>query len=140
MTPQNLFVATMGLCLVNGLISPMLGLVWMLHPVWMPEMVPLTNETVFYGASLLVSTATLLLSAVPAAIAAVRRSLGVGAAAPVRSTRLGLAPVAISSSWACSARRVAPARWASSSAWRRCSRASARWFPRRSAAPRFASA
>jgi hypothetical protein len=32
-------------------------------------MVPLTNETVFYGASLLVSTATLLLSAVPAAIA-----------------------------------------------------------------------
>ena len=69
MTPQNLFVATMGLCLVNGLISPMLGLVWMLHPVWMPEMVPLTNETVFYGASLLVSTATLLLSAVPAAVA-----------------------------------------------------------------------
>ena len=69
MTPQNLFVATMGLCLVNGLISPMLGLVWRLHPVWMPEMVPLTNETVFYGASLLVSTATLLLSAVPAAIA-----------------------------------------------------------------------
>jgi len=69
MTPQNLFVATMGLCLVNGLISPMLGLVWMLHPVWMPEMVPLTNETVFYGASLLVSTSTLLLSAVPAAIA-----------------------------------------------------------------------
>ena len=69
MTPQNLFVATMGLCLVNGLISPMLGLVWMLHPVWMPEMVPLPNETVFYGASLLVSTATLLLSAVPAAVA-----------------------------------------------------------------------
>jgi hypothetical protein len=69
MTPQNLFVATVGLCLVNGLISPILGLVWILHPVWMPEMLPLTNETVFYGASLLVSTATLLLSAVPAAIA-----------------------------------------------------------------------
>jgi hypothetical protein len=69
MTPQNIFVATVGLCLVNGLISPMLGVVWLLHPVWMPEMVPLTNETVFYGASLLVSTGTLLLSAVPAAIA-----------------------------------------------------------------------
>ena len=69
MTPQNLFVATVGLCLVNGLVSPMLGLVWMLHPVWMPEMVPLTNETVFYGASLIVSTSTLLLAAVPAAIA-----------------------------------------------------------------------
>jgi hypothetical protein len=69
MSPQNIFVATVGLCLVNGLISPMLGVVWMLHPVWMPEMLPLTNETVFYGASLLVSTATLLLSAVPAAVA-----------------------------------------------------------------------
>ncbi|PWS38342.1 hypothetical protein DFH01_03365 [Falsiroseomonas bella] len=69
MSPQNIFVATVGICLVNGLVSPMLGVVWMLHPVWMPEMVPLTNETVFYGASLLVSTTTLLLSAVPAAIA-----------------------------------------------------------------------
>lgn len=68
MSPQNLFVATVGLCLVNGLVSPMLGVVWVLHPVWMPEMVPLTNESVFYGASLIVSTATLLLSAVPAAI------------------------------------------------------------------------
>jgi hypothetical protein len=69
MAPQNLFVLVMGLCLANGLMSPVLGLVWMLHPVWMPEMMPLTNETVFYGASLIVSTATLLLSAVPAAIA-----------------------------------------------------------------------
>jgi len=69
MAPQNIFVVVMGLCLVNGLMSPMLGVVWMLHPVWMPEMLPLTNESVFYGASLIVSTATLLLSAVPAAIA-----------------------------------------------------------------------
>jgi hypothetical protein len=75
MTPQTLFVVTVGLCLVNGLVSPMLGVVWMLHPVWMPEMVPLTNETIFYGASLLVSTATLLLAAVPAAIA---ERLGLG--------------------------------------------------------------
>jgi len=69
MSPQTLFVVTLGLCLANGLVSPMLGVVWVLHPVWMPELVPLTNETVFYGASLIVSTATLLLSAVPAAIA-----------------------------------------------------------------------
>lgn len=69
MTPQNIFVVVLGLCLVNGLMSPMLGVVWMLHPVWMPEMLPLTNESVFYGASLIVSTATLLLSAVPAAVA-----------------------------------------------------------------------
>jgi hypothetical protein len=69
MTPQNLFVATMALCLVNGLISPALPVMMALWPVWLPEMVRPSNEIVFYGASLLVSTATLLLSAVPAAIA-----------------------------------------------------------------------
>ena len=89
MSPQNLFVVTMGLCLVNGLISPMLGVVWMLHPVWMPEMVPLTNETVFYGASLLVSTSTLLLSALPAAIAE-RAGLGLERAMWVWAGAAGL--------------------------------------------------
>ena len=68
MTSQNLFVAIMGLCLVNGLISPMLPIVWSLHPVWLPEMVRASNEVVFSGASLIVSTTTLLLAAVPAAI------------------------------------------------------------------------
>jgi hypothetical protein len=68
MTPQNLFVAVVGLCLMNGLVSPILPLMMALHPVWLPEMLPPTNEIVFYGASLMVSTGTLLLAAVPAAI------------------------------------------------------------------------
>jgi heme/copper-type cytochrome/quinol oxidase subunit 3 len=66
---QGLFVATVAVCLLNGLVSPMVAVAWHLHPVWLPEMLRPTNEVVFYGASLLVSTATLLLSAVPAAIA-----------------------------------------------------------------------
>lgn len=69
MTPQNLFVAVVCVCLVNGLISPLLPLVWSLYPVWLPEMIRPNNEVVFYGASLILSTATLLISAVPAAIA-----------------------------------------------------------------------
>jgi hypothetical protein len=69
MSPQTLFVIVVGISLVNGLISPMLPVVWSLHPVWLPEMVRASNEVVFYGASLMVSTATLLLSAVPAALA-----------------------------------------------------------------------
>jgi len=68
MSPQNLFVATMSLCLVNGLISPAVPIMMALWPVWMPEMVRPNNEIVFYGASLIVATATLLLSAVPAAV------------------------------------------------------------------------
>jgi len=69
MQPQTLFVAIVCVCLVNGLISPVLPVVWSLHPIWLPEMVRPNNEVVFYGASLIVSTGTLLLSAVPAAIA-----------------------------------------------------------------------
>lgn len=68
MSPQNLFVVIVGLCLVNGLISPALPVIMALHPVWLPEMLPPTNEIVFYGASLMVSTATLLLAALPAAV------------------------------------------------------------------------
>lgn len=68
-TPQTLFVGVVAACLLVGLTSPMLPVVWHLHPVWMPEMVSPTRETVFYGASLIVSTAALLLSAVPAAVA-----------------------------------------------------------------------
>ena len=62
-------LATVAACLVNGLVSPMLALVWHLHPVWMPEMLRPSRESVFYGASLMVATATLLLSALPAALA-----------------------------------------------------------------------
>ena len=69
MTPQGLFVATVAACLVNGFLSPMLVVLMALHPVWMPEMLRPTNETVFYGASLMVSTGTLLLSGMPAALA-----------------------------------------------------------------------
>lgn len=69
MTPQGLFVATVAVCLVNGMFSPMLGVVWLLHPVWLPELLPATREIVFYGAALIVSTGTLLLSALPAALA-----------------------------------------------------------------------
>jgi len=69
MTPQGLFVTIMAVCLINGFISPMLPVVWHLHPVWMPEMMPSTRETIFYGASLIVSTGTLLLAAAPAGIA-----------------------------------------------------------------------
>jgi hypothetical protein len=69
MTPRHLFVATVAVCLLIGLTSPILGIVWHLYPVWLPEMLPATRETIFYGASLIVSTGALLASAVPASIA-----------------------------------------------------------------------
>ena len=69
MTRETLFVFTVGACLMHGLVSPALIYVVFFHPVWMPEMLPPTAEFVFYGASMIVSTATLLISAVPAALA-----------------------------------------------------------------------
>lgn len=69
MSPQTLFVAAMALSLLNGLSSPMLGPVYGLWPIWYPPAITPVPELVFYGASLIVSTATLLLAAIPAAIA-----------------------------------------------------------------------
>lgn len=69
MTPQTLFALTVAASLANGLLSPALGLVFALHPLWLPEIVPRVPELVFYGASLIIATGTLLLSAIPAALA-----------------------------------------------------------------------
>ncbi len=69
MSNETAFVMTVGACLLHGLISPAVLYVAFFHPVWMPEMLPPTAEFVFYGASLIVSTGTLLLAALPAALA-----------------------------------------------------------------------
>ncbi len=69
MNPRNLFVATVAVSLLIGLSSPMVLVVWGFYPVWMPEVLPPTRETIFYGASLIVSTGALLFSAIPAAVA-----------------------------------------------------------------------
>jgi heme/copper-type cytochrome/quinol oxidase subunit 3 len=69
MSPQTAFVLTVAASLLNGLVSPALGPVFGLWPLWYPQAITPVPELVFYGASLIVSTATLLVSAVPAAIA-----------------------------------------------------------------------
>jgi hypothetical protein len=69
MTRETAFTLTVAACLLHGLVSPMLMIVAFFHPVWLPEMLPVTPEVVFYGSSLIVATGTLLLSAVPAALA-----------------------------------------------------------------------
>lgn len=95
MAPQSLFVATVAVALLNGLVSPMLPFVWWLHPVWLPEMLPVNREIIFYGASLIVSTATMLLAAVPAAIAerlglSLAGAMGIWLGGTVALTALGL--------------------------------------------------
>jgi hypothetical protein len=68
MNEQGLFVGVVAVALYNGLFSPLTGLVFLMAQSWMPVFVPLTIETAQYGASLIVSTTTLLLAGVPAAL------------------------------------------------------------------------
>jgi len=68
MTPHSLFIAILGITLVNGFVSPAVPMVFFWAPVWLPEFAPKTPETILYGTSLMVSLATLVLSGVPAAL------------------------------------------------------------------------
>lgn len=68
MNPQTVFIAILGVTLLNGFVSPVLPLVFLMAPVWMPEFMPMTSIPVLYGTSLIVSVSTLILSGVPAGI------------------------------------------------------------------------
>lgn len=68
MNPRGLFVAVLGVTLLNGFVSPMVPVVFLLSPVWMPEFAPRSPIAIFYGTSLIVSVSTLMLAGVPAAL------------------------------------------------------------------------
>ena len=68
MNEQGLFIGVIAVALYNGLFSPVTIMVMTLAPAWMPGFVPLSAATAIYGASLIVSTTTLLLAGVPAAL------------------------------------------------------------------------
>ena len=58
----------LGVCAVNGIFSPYLNLAWMIAAPLLPELFPRTVEWVLFWSSVLLSTATLLFSGVPAAL------------------------------------------------------------------------
>ncbi len=53
---------------LNGIFSPYLVLVLHLTPIWLPAWAPTEPSTVFYLASLITATTTVLVGGVPAAI------------------------------------------------------------------------
>lgn len=68
MSVANIFIAILGVTLINGFVSPIVPLVFLWAPVWMPEFAPKTPVAILYGTSLLVSVGTLILSSVPAGL------------------------------------------------------------------------
>jgi hypothetical protein len=68
MDRQLPFVLVLGVCILNGLFSPFVPVAIPITAVLMPEVFPKTREWVLFFSSILVSTATLLFSGVPAAL------------------------------------------------------------------------
>jgi hypothetical protein len=68
MERQSLVPLILGVCVVNGIFSPYLNLAVAVAAVLMPELFPRTVEWVLFWSSILLSTATLLFSGVPAAL------------------------------------------------------------------------
>jgi hypothetical protein len=65
---QGLLLFVAGICVLNGIFSPYLVIALQIAPVLMPELFPRTVGWALFFSSLVVSTATLLASGVPAAI------------------------------------------------------------------------
>lgn len=68
MERQSLLPLILGVCVVNGIFSPYLNLAVAVAAVLMPELFPRTVEWVLFWSSILLSSATLLFSGVPAAL------------------------------------------------------------------------
>lgn len=73
MEPRRLFVMTMAVCMFAGLAhmlsqSVVFLIVFATAPLWWPEVFGYHPAVLAYAASLLISTATLMLSGVPAAL------------------------------------------------------------------------
>ena len=68
MDRQGVFVLIAAVSVANGIMSPFIAIAFALSPIWMPELLPHTPGVLAYLSSLIVATATLLLSGVPAAL------------------------------------------------------------------------
>ena len=68
MERQTLFPFIIGACIFNGIFSPFLTLAIPVTAVLMPELFPRTLEWVLFWSSILIASATLLFSGVPAAL------------------------------------------------------------------------
>ena len=65
---HTLFLVVLGVCVVNGIFSPYLKVAVPIGAALLPELFPRTVEWVLFWSSILLSSATLLFSGVPAAL------------------------------------------------------------------------
>ena len=65
---HTLLLLVLGVCVVNGIFSPYLKLAIPITAALLPELFPRTVEWVLFWSSVLLASATLLFSGVPAAL------------------------------------------------------------------------
>ena len=65
---QTVFLLVLGICVVNGIFTPFLKVAIPVAAVLMPELFPRTIEWVLFWTSIMLSSATLLFSGIPAAL------------------------------------------------------------------------
>jgi hypothetical protein len=65
---DTLFLLVIGVCIANGILSPYLSIAIPVTNALMPELFPRTVGWVLFWSSVLVSSVTLLVSGVPAAL------------------------------------------------------------------------
>lgn len=65
---RNGLVPIMALAIVNGIFSPWVLAVFVLYPVWYPAWAPPYTQLVYMGSALILSTLTLMVAGVPAAL------------------------------------------------------------------------
>ena len=65
---HTLLLLVLGVCIVNGIFSPYLNVAIPISAALMPELFPRTVEWVLFWSSVLLASATLLFSGVPAAL------------------------------------------------------------------------
>ncbi|HET7597443.1 MAG TPA: hypothetical protein VFK15_10965 [Burkholderiales bacterium] len=65
---QNLLLFVLAVCVLNGIFSPYLKIAIPVTAVLMPELFPRTLEWILFWASIMLSSGTLLVSGIPAAL------------------------------------------------------------------------
>jgi hypothetical protein len=89
MMDRNALVPIMAVAIVNGIFSPWVLGVFLLYPVWYPTWAPMMTQPVYMASALILSTLTLMVAGVPAAL----YERFIGAARPMVTAAIWLAGV-----------------------------------------------
>lgn len=65
---RNAIIPVMAVAIVNGIFSPWVLGVFLLYPLWYPSWAPAYTQLVYMASALILSTLTIMVSGIPAAL------------------------------------------------------------------------